>query len=186
MNEHKLSRKLIFALAFAFLLAVIVPAFILFNPSSKPSITSLVNLSIGKTTDKEVSQIPGVENKEKMDNGYKYTLAPSPYLKNNEIVTKDGKVVFAKISVSVNDKNYGTVQGYLSKFGSPDKTFTGSRYYGASIKTYVYSTDGFAIVGNPDTGTLYEIQKFQPLSVADYLKLYGQDIDETLKERVDE
>lgn len=184
-KEKGLNRKLTFVLLFAFLLAVIVPSYILFGNSYKKEPLALTSLEIGQTSDREVSSITGVKKKEQAGDGFKYILGTNSTLKNNEIVTKNGKVVFARMSIAVNDNSYGKIADYLKKFGNPDKIFMGSKYYGA-VNTYVYAKEGFAIIGNPNTGTVYELQKFVATNIENYLKLYGNDIDENLKEGISE
>lgn len=182
---NKTNRKLILVLLLAFLLAVIVPSYLLLGNGFKKEPLTLAVIKTGQTSDSEISSLIGIEKKQKTKDGFKYILSTKSTLKNNEILSKNGKVTFIQISVAANDNSYGKVADYLKKFGNPDKVFKGSKYYGA-VNTYVYAKDGFAIIGNPNTGSIYELQKFIPTSIESYLKLYGEDIDESMKEEVSE
>ncbi len=181
MKEHKLNRKLTFALFFVFTLAVILPLYLLLE-NKGAEIPSLKSLKLGKTTDKEIMMIPEVKRKEKIENGFSYSLSTKSPLRENLIITQEGKATFARLSIAADDISYGKASDYFKKFGQPNKTFKGSNYYG-NANTYLYTQEGFAIIGNPNTDTIYEIQKFSPTTIENYLKLYGQDINEKLRDK---
>jgi len=97
----------------------------------------------------------------------------------NIIETTSGIVSFerALAPLNPNEPGFSKISTYLSSLGEPEERINGSLYYGPFASVYVYASKGVSFVGNPNTDEIYEFQYFNPISVDEYKKVYGQDID---------
>lgn len=161
---------------------------ITFSPSPKSSPTdsrlsvSLPTLKtvVGKTTEQEVSALSGIESKTTLsDNKVEYLFQSEPTLKSHSIITQNHVVVFEKGKKVEDGLKLPKASSYFNTYGQREAEFTGSKLYGKFEKTYVYAAKGFAIIANPFTDEVDSLQIFLPMSVADYLKTWGQDIDQS-------
>ena len=137
---------------------------------------------IGKTTDNDISRIPSLVRKESQSGKNIYFFPSTDSRRENIVETRDGKAVFKRV-VSITSVSYKTplIDGYISQYGNPEFEFTGSNRYGQYMKTYVYPSKGFALIFNPYTNEVFEIQSFTPVSLEEYRANWGQDINENLK-----
>lgn len=150
---------------------------------SEEAFKPYLNTSIGQTTDTQITSLPNIKSINPLPNGNTQYLFPSKYSHlNNEIVTKDNKVVFKKIITVVPEQPAPQISSYITKYGSPDSEHTGSKQYGRFIKTYIFASKGFALVVNFPTGEVYEIHTFLPTTVDDYLNNWGDDIKQYKEE----
>ena len=51
----------------------------------------------------------------------------------------------------------------------------GSQFYGAQPVVYIYASRGMAFIGEGN-GLILEMQKFEPMTVEEYIANYGGDI----------
>jgi len=102
---------------------------------------------------------------------------------SNNIVSGNQKVIF-KSNVVISSDNYKTpfIETYLQNYGSPEVEFTGSEKYGRFAKTYIYPSQGFALIFNPATKEVYELQSFNPASLEEYIRDWGWDLKDYSKE----
>lgn len=106
-----------------------------------------------------------------------YTIPSELIARPDKIITKNGVAIFERV-VTMGDSSQekDAQMSEFEKYGNPEKTFTGSIHYGDPVQTNVYSSKGLAIIFYPYTGEVLEIQIFQPTSVDNYVKNWGQDI----------
>lgn len=152
------------------------------TPTPIPDAVSTIQYTfIGDTTQEEVEKLPTIEKKEVLPDGTtRYSLKSPLISRKNEILTKDGSVIFERILVpeSPSAKGYAKISEYKSRFGQPEQTIRGSRFYGELFSTLIYAKNGFTLIGNTRTDEVFEIQHFSPMSIEEYKRLYGNDIDE--------
>lgn len=113
---------------------------------------------------------------ENPDGSIKYTLASSDTTRPNIIVVdpQNDVVIFQR---TVRDRDNNTLlPQYRDLYGQPEKTFSGSRFYGNTAQTYVFANDGVAFIANPQSNTIFEIHFFLPTTVDNYVQKYGEDI----------
>lgn len=157
------------------------------NTVSERGVSPLEQVVIDKTTQQEVENLDTVEDKKTLPDGtVQYSLISPLVTRKNEVLVKDNTVVFERILIpeSKNALGYATISEYTKQYGQPEETIEGSRFYGPPISTFIYADQGFAFIANTITDEVYEIQKFQPMSVSDYKKLYGRDIEEGVKSQL--
>lgn len=151
------------------------------NPSSETA-TQIQNQSkteVGKTTKQEVIKLPNLKStKTRPDGMTEYTFA-STTKRDNLLVLRDDVVVFKRyVPFDPQTKQYPKVFDYEDKFGMPDTSFEGSKYYGQKTLTYIYASQGFAIINDLDTGDVYEIHTFVPENQpSGYINKWGEDLD---------
>ena len=105
------------------------------------------------------------------DGSIKYTYPSSNINRPNEIIVKNGTVIYQR---SVITGKY--VYNYTGSLDAPDYNFQGSRFYGGNTTVYVYLKTGTAFVADPDTTLVREQINFQPMNIEDFKKKYGEDI----------
>lgn len=143
-----------------------------------PYFPSYINTRINKTTEQEISSYPNRKDRRDLSNGYAQYFFPSGDLsKDNTVITKNNVAVFKNaISVLPNSWEHPDVSVYIAQYGKPDAEFVGSVAYGRFAKTLIYATGGFAVIFNPSTNEVFEIQSFLPTTVEQYLESWGSDI----------
>lgn len=164
---------------FAILLYLFTP-----KPTQQPqqpiptptSISSNPNPSQIGTAQSVIEQIPDRKNKEIKGDQTIYSYPTPAETRDNLIITEGSQVVFErKVTVEPNF-NHPILSETLKSFGTPDKEFKGSYYYGAEFTTYIYPSKGVAVVGNPLNNEVYEIHYFKPMSAEEYQRLWGEDL----------
>lgn len=136
---------------------------------------------IGNTTEQAVVSTIKISTKEVLPDGStKYQMPSVNPLQPDEIISKNGVVVYEKTSTFTNaDGGFPSMASFAQVFGKPDEEIQGSAFYGPFAKTYIYATKGFALIANPNTDEVYEVQRFLPQSAASYKSVYGKDINPT-------
>jgi hypothetical protein len=149
------------------------------DPQSQTAFKGYYNIELGKTTDREIESLPNIVKKEVLP-GKKisYELSSADSLRNSRVVTENSKAVF-KSSVSITEQDFKTPKfsPYKQAYGNAEKAYIGSARYGRYITTYLYASKGFALIVNPLTDEVFEVQSFIPTSIEDYLANWGQDIN---------
>lgn len=142
-------------------------------------ISSLIRVTIGQTTTSQIDALPNIQKKERLPGGgIKYSLSGNNPIRPDEIRAENNVAVFERIAIPEKkaDLGYATISEYKTKYGQPDAVLPGSKAFGFYMVTYVYSTKGFALIANPNTDEIFEIQHFIPMPTEDYLKRYGEDV----------
>lgn len=143
--------------------------------TSSPTLTT----NIGQTTNQEVDEMSSIESKTVLAEGkIEYKLKSTSQLVGHVIVTQDNVVVFEKAKQIETNLNLAKTSLYFATYGQPEAEATGSKLYGNFEKTYIYASKGFAILVNPFTNEVDELQVFLPTTVDQYQKEWGQDISE--------
>ena len=120
------------------------------------------------------------QKKEPLPEGlFKYAFfSGRPGRPNIIVASPDGQGALFESSVS-SPTALPSLSEYLSLFGQPERTFVGSKFYGPSAHIYIYAqTKGFAFIADPKTNTVLETHHFPPMSVEDYIRRFGEDIQQ--------
>lgn len=136
---------------------------------------------IGKTSDKEIDSLTSIISKEASSDGtITYLVKSVNSLQPDKVITKNGAVIYEDTS-SFTDAlgGFPKTASYMDKFGNPEKKIDGSEKYGPFVSTYIYAEKGFSLIGNPNTDEVYEIQRFLPMPIVEYLNKYGSGIGHT-------
>lgn len=147
------------------------------RPIQPSTISPYLQTTVGKTTDAQIQLLGNIKDKKTLPDGSTQYLRPSVNASlDNIIITKNGTVAFEK-AITVNTLyEHPKISDYIATFGKPEAELEGSQTYGKFEKTYVYTSKGFAVVANPFTEEVDEIQTFAPMSVEAYLSTWGTDI----------
>lgn len=156
---------------------VIIPDIVL---KDQPTLSNYSEIAIGETLASDIEKLPGLVETKTLASGVKqFYFTSTDALRNNLVETEDDKAVFKRV-VSVTTADYQTpnINTYTQSYGNPESEFTGSKRYGPYMKTYVYPSKGFALIFNPYTEEVFEIQSFKPVSFEEYRSRWGEDIKE--------
>lgn len=116
-----------------------------------------------------------IQREEVLKNGVtKYTLASYNPQRPNIRLIKDDNVLFSRVVISPDFPLQSS--GFDEVYGDPERIIQGSRFYGVSVKTMIYSELGIANIIDPGTGLVLEQHIFQPMDVDQYIRTYGEDI----------
>ncbi len=153
--------------------------------TSSNQINSYFKTQIGTTTASQIKQLPNLINEQ--TDGNKSTFSFPAISKNRDsiIVTKDNLSAFEREVTLQPDYSTPNLKQLTSGLGQPEKIFNGSSYYGQEYVTYIYASKGLAIVANPNTDEVFEVQQFKPTTLEDYIKQWGSDLYEYPKESQD-
>lgn len=141
--------------------------------SSTDLFSPLEKTVIGKTTEKEIEQSQKILNKTQKGDITIYMIQ-SPTLRGNDIIhTKDGIVIFEDTSTTTNAVTIPLISAVEKDYGKPEEKIdkVGEGFY---ISAYLYPTKGFAVYGNRYTDSVFEIQRFKPMTLAEYKTEYGE------------
>lgn len=141
------------------------------TPLPIPSISKTVP---GKTTEEEVSSIPGFKLERSLPDGTNQYIADPPTgAVKNVILVKNGLVIFEKTVTVTVGREHPNVDEFLTKYGAPELELKGSREYGVHETYYIYASKGVVFVANPFTRELDEVQTFIPTTTEDYMSKIG-------------
>lgn len=146
--------------------------------------STLLNTDIGKTTTEELKNASDLKEKATTTTGTSEFVSDSAFTyRENSVVTENSIAVFKRI-IPVNPENWKSPQisYYEQLYGAPQKTYKNSVTYGGLIETAVYGDRGIALVYNPFTGEVFEIQSFVPTTPDEYLRKWGSDITGYIQE----
>lgn len=126
--------------------------------------------------EEDLSTRPGLISKDALPDGTtKYTFASTNQARPNIFIAYNAHetlfqrdVILSKYPVKITD--------YTKQFGQPERTISGSFFYGSNTQTLIYAQEGLAIVGNIQTNQVYEQHIFEPMTPAMYIQKYGDDI----------
>lgn len=157
------------------------PVPLVYPSPQKIIISPLQKTIIGKTTNREAENFPGLIGKETLPTGEtQYSFFSSLLARPNQVVTRNNLAVFERILIvgDPTQTRYAKISQMTKSFGNPEKIIQGSAYYGPFTSTYIYGNKGFAFIANPNTDEVYELHIFSPMSPDEYQGLYGEDIKE--------
>lgn len=180
------NKRLLFLIFVSFFLVVTVILFVVSifvqqgkQPNTGPRgqfrLTQLEKTDIGKTTQREIEESGQVVSKTVRGETTIYQVTSITPFATDEIRTKGGKVVFEKTSTRTT--KLGALPKLTSiqqKFGEPDTILKSVGPFGSHVSAYVYATKGLALFANDTTKSIYEVQRFTPMSTQDYEKEYAE------------
>lgn len=136
---------------------------------------------IGKTTEQEAVAKTTVLKKEALSDGsVKYDVPSVNALQPDQIISKNGIVIYEKTSTFTNKQGgFPKLSSLVNLFNPSEMELRSHPFYGPFVTTYIFAYKGLAIVGNPNTDEVYEVQRFSPQSIDSYLKIYGKDLSLT-------
>lgn len=144
-------------------------------------VNPLQKAAIGSQLTTELESRPDFLGKQTLSTGEtEYSFVSEIDVRPAIILTdKNGEVIFERIMIPSEPEStgYSLISEYKTRYGQPEADIAGSHFYEWAIHTYVYASQGFALIGNPNTDEVFEIHSFQPMSVEEYRVKFGQDID---------
>lgn len=161
-------------------LPIVIPNY---DVSKQPTLSGYSEIIIGETGSESIAKLPGLLGTKTLPNGnMQFEFTSTDALRNNLVETEKDKAIFKSVvSITAGDYKAPDVTTYTQAYGAAEFEFTGSNRYGSYFITYVYPSRGFALIFNPYTFEVYEIQSFKPVSLEEYRNRWGQDINENLK-----
>lgn len=153
------------------------PYFFQIRPESAQIFEPFVNTKIGETSDGDLAHFSSLQRTELEDGLVRYG-SPSVVgsLRENVIVTENGGRVLFKRALTPGTPRVLADQ-YYSLYGSPDIVIDPPSFYPTLrfyADTQVFTRHGFAIVTNPETREVYELQVFEPTTLNDYFNRWNQ------------
>jgi hypothetical protein len=150
-------------------------------PPSLPTISDTYQKAFSgispETPVSSLSRLPGFKDKKQITKDTTAFLYTSPLLARDNVVhVQNNKISYtSQVTIDASYK-HPSLKQYLSRYGTPDKTFMGSVLFGEFAKTYVYASKGVAFTGSTDTDEVFLFQTFLPTTLTAYTTQYGQDI----------
>lgn len=134
--------------------------------------TPLQKTTIGTTTDDQIRQQTNVISSRRQGDVTIYLVESKEEGETDEIHTRNGVVIYEKTSTETNAAPLPRLSDITRQYGMPEETLdkVGDGFY---MSAYLYPTKGFAIYANRYTGSIYEVQRFVPMSLAEYKVQYG-------------
>jgi hypothetical protein len=159
------------------------------TPIPTITVTPLQKVIIGKTTTEEFDRSDyKPENKISLpQNSQKYILNSPLNTRPSEIVFEDNIATFERIIIIGNPtaSGFDKISQFLRQYGPAEKIIKGSKFYGRDMLTYIYANKGFVFIANGFSDQVLELQTFQPTTIDQYIKTYGEDIMENNTPTVD-
>lgn len=139
----------------------------------------LNKIVLNKTTRNEAKEILRGWNQEAINDITTITTPTSLPSRTNKVVSNKQFVIYKRVIIPlvITESKEVTISGLKNSLGEPHQTYTGSKAYGYSMATYAYPQKGISFVANNFEDEVYEIQYFQPTTLDEFIKLYGEDIN---------
>ena len=119
--------------------------------------------------------------KKTTENGnIKYSIPSVLSFRPNEVIFSKGVSSFERTVLLTDDASfkYPKAQALMQSFGKPERIIRGSKVYGYNVSNFIYPNTGLAFIAEEESGNVFEVQTFVPLSLDQYITSYGQDIQE--------
>lgn len=149
------------------------------NLPTSQKLTPLQKTEIGKTTDAEVRQGNYILSVKQEGSKTIYEVTSNTFGATDEIITQDGNVISERVDTF--NRKVGQppkVNAYIRLYGEPEEKIRSVSPLGKHITAYLYPTQGFTLFVNENTGTVYQVQRFEPLSLTSYKTNYASYIQE--------
>lgn len=137
-------------------------------------LTPLQKTTIGQTTDAEVVKNQEVISKTLVGTITIYKIKSAINGETDEIRTKDGKVILERTSTQIASPVPPKVTQVESTFGNPEEQLKSVGPVGWYTNAYLYPSRGIAFYLNRYTGTVYEVQRFTPMTLTEYKKTFPE------------
>lgn len=152
------------------------PTIVPLNPNTLPGkLIEEQKAVIGQTTEDQLRNMPSFEKEEISPEGKSFIFT-SPFASRvNSVSTNQvGIAIFERIILLDDEAPIKTTFSQIKTLlGSEEAIVEGSSFYGKAVNTYIYSSRGIAVLANPYTDYVYEVNVFQPMSTADYISRYA-------------
>ena len=147
------------------------------NPNVAKRISPLQKTVLGGRFAKSFSGFRGLNLQEQSKDGDRttYTYASAFKFRDNIVMTRQGVVEFERLVLPQNPNQMGfsTMSYFKQQFGTPDMILRKPTFFGQR-DIYIYSTKGFAVVGDTESGQAYELDVFDPTGHVDFWSTYGE------------
>lgn len=145
------------------------------DASGKFIFTSLAKAVVGVTTAKDVEEKQTVISKSISGDITTYEVASATPGETDEIKTQNGIVIFESNNLFNKVAGYPPkLEVYQNEFGEPEKVLKSVSPLGKHISAYIYARQGFTLFVNPNTKTVYEIQRYIPMDLQTYEKQFPE------------
>ncbi|CAN5201614.1 hypothetical protein BH09PAT1_BH09PAT1_1330 [soil metagenome] len=136
-------------------------------------ITPLQKTTIDQTTDQQIVKDLNVVSKTNLRDITIYKVKSAIPGVNDEVRTKDGKVIFESSDTEISSPPPPKMTTVTSTFGEPEliQKSVGVGWY---TDAYLYPTQGLAFFANSQTGTVYLVQRFVPMTLNNYRSQYSE------------
>lgn len=143
------------------------------NQISSPFEKSIID----KTTQQQVEKMQDVVATPEADGITTYTVPSVNAILPDTIQTQNNTVIYERTSLyTSNPGGFPSLSAYLQKLGTPEQVIQGNIIYGEGINSYLFPHYGVVLIGNSATNETYEIQRFSPMSLLEYLRQYGDTV----------
>lgn len=145
------------------------------NNSQNYQFSTLQKTTIGITKEEDIPTIFRVVSSDDLGDGKKkYTVQSQQPGNPNEIIAQDGKVISETTVTQIpSDTPFPDIEDFISIFGKPEKEIQGNLNYGWPINAYLYPTKGYMLLANKFTKEVYEIHRFEPMTLSEYEDIYS-------------
>lgn len=145
---------------------------------------SLYTKTFINTSPKNLEEDPTFIKKSSLRNGnILYEFSSPDNLVHDEVITKHGTVIYEKVITVDSYAKHPTISSYKKTYGDPQAIKRGSKTLGSFMTFFIYASKGITLLGNPFTDEVYQIQTYAPMTVNEYIQLWGDDIDKTPKNK---
>lgn len=144
--------------------------------TQSPEITKYTRSQIKQTTTQELQSHPNLKNTVQQDQQTLFHFPSPDITRDSLVVTENGVTVFERSITTDPDYFHPKLETITQSLGNPEREFKGSNFYGPEMTAYIYASKGITIVANPNTKEVFEIQRFEPMSVDEYVTKWGSDL----------
>lgn len=141
--------------------------------------TPLSKTQIGQTTLEDMKKRDDIISQSTENGITTFSLESATTGQVDEVKTQRGIVVSE--TTHIFNLEVGTppkASIYEKEYGRPELILPSVSLLGKHISAYIYATKGFTLFVNPNTETVYMIQRFTPMSLAQYQTQYGEYVKE--------
>lgn len=170
------------------ILIMLVGYFVYRTPSAPTPSTAIyspiIDLPLDRWEEEELTSLSTFKERETKQNGetHYFYETPNKARESSIITDKNGKIIFKKIITTDTDYSHPKISDYVKTNGEPEEIYTGSKRYGPYATYTLYPSKGIVIIGNPLTDEVFELDLFSGMSLDEYMKKYGSDVDTSGKQ----
>lgn len=138
------------------------------------TITPLEKTDINITKEEDVIKKFNILSKKSVDDITIYTIKSPIPGQTDEIRIKNGVVIFERVNTkTITITSLPNIENIEKKYGKPELVVdnVGEGFY---TSLYLYASKGFAVLANRFTKSVYEVQRFIPMSIDEYKKNYPE------------
>lgn len=136
-------------------------------------ITPLQKTTIGKTTDDQIVKNETIISKISKGDITIYKVK-SPSGVDGEIRTQQGQVIFESTNTEIASPPPPKITRVKTSFGEPELMLERVGPVGWYTNAYFYPSQGLVFFANRYTGTVYQVQRFTPMTLGNYQRVYAE------------